>query len=410
MNDKFKELYAGILKELWDELQRAEAVYLEISQTLVRSLNGGELASRIADQEKHYQQKISGIISNLGLIYSGRIELFPFPANSCLLQRMEIRNRQLEALERILTNMFEYKNTDLPRDPCRKPNIEYTAAAENDVVFAKPNIMVCGSCAVGKTSLIQAVTHTGTVPDNVIGYDLTAPGNVDIYETPSATFIDGDNCADDFEQKEIHAVWYCIDGSGGQLSGHDTEQIKNFSGKVLLVVTKRDLMRKEQSAPLMNALQKLIPRDRIVIVSAENKTGLPRLIQKTLDMTAGTMDLEIQRAFRKRWNDYYLNMRKQWLADISDEADTCIKWAAPAGQPATGTAPVFLIYKLAGVYGLAIDKTVVAMLLKCADFTSGVGKAAKAYFESGMTLDITQLRENRSVSAKTKILSKKSIL
>ena len=92
MNDKFKELYADILKELWDELQRAEAVYLEISKTFLKSLNGGELTSRIAAQEKHYQQKISGIISNLGLIYSGRIELFPFPANSCLLQRMEIRN------------------------------------------------------------------------------------------------------------------------------------------------------------------------------------------------------------------------------------------------------------------------------------------------------------------------------
>ena len=389
MNDKFKELYADILKELWYELQRAEAVYLEISQTFLKSLNGGELTSRIAAQEKHYQQKISGIISNLGLIYSGRIELFPFPANSCLLQRMEIRNRQIEALERILKNMFEYKNIDLPRNHCRKPNIEYTAASEIKSCFTKPDIMVCGSRAVGKTSLIQAVTNTGTVPDNLIGYDLPAPVNVDIYETPIANFIDRGYCADDFEQKEINAVWYCIDGSGGPLSQYDTEQIKKFSSKVLLVVTKCDLMRKEQTAPLMIALQKLIPRDRIVIVSAENKTGLPRLIQKTLDMTAETMEPEAQKAFRKRWDNYYFNMRKQWLADISDEADTCIKWAAASSYPATGTVPVLLIYKLAGVYGLVIDKTVVAMLLKCADFTSGVGNAAKAYFESGMTLDIT---------------------
>ena len=75
MNDKFKELYADILKELWDELQRAEAVYLEISQMLLKSLNGGVSASRIAALEKHYQQQISGLIANLRLIYSGRIEL-----------------------------------------------------------------------------------------------------------------------------------------------------------------------------------------------------------------------------------------------------------------------------------------------------------------------------------------------
>lgn len=33
----------------------------------------------------------------------------------------------------------------------------------------KPNILVCGKTGVGKTSLIQAVTHRGTVPDAAIG-------------------------------------------------------------------------------------------------------------------------------------------------------------------------------------------------------------------------------------------------
>ena len=73
-----------------------------------------------------------------------------------------------------------------------------------------------------------------------------------------------------------------------------------------------------------------------------------------------------------------------------------------------------MICKLGAVYGIAVDKSVMTMLagtaggsiagklaasflplLKipiAAGVTYGVGKAAKAYFESGMTLDADELK------------------
>ena len=74
-----------------------------------------------------------------------------------------------------------------------------------------------------------------------------------------------------------------------------------------------------------------------------------------------------------------------------------------------------MIYRLGAVYGYAVDKSILTMLagvaggsiagklaasflpfLKipiAAGITYGVGKAAKAYFESGMTLDMDDLKE-----------------
>ena len=74
-----------------------------------------------------------------------------------------------------------------------------------------------------------------------------------------------------------------------------------------------------------------------------------------------------------------------------------------------------MLYKLAGIYGIAADNTVITMLLGSAGgsiagkigasflpflkvpiaaaVTYGVGKAAKAYFESDMTMNEDELRQ-----------------
>lgn len=316
---------------------------------------------------------------------------------------------------------------------------------------AKPNILVCGKTGVGKTSLIQAVTHRGVVPDSAIGNGRATTVGFHVYETEIADFIDSEGMDPGAQSVEeyadfildemlkrldsrdterlIHNIWYCIDGSGARIQDSDAKLIKAFSDKVLLVVTKCELMRKEQTEAVMNQLLELLPRDRVVMVSAENSTGLAQLIARAQEMSAAAMAdaREEIAAFQTRWDEYYSDMLEDWRESASEDADSCINWAAGRAAaialtplPLADVAPlianeVYMIYKLAGVYGVAVDNAVITMLLGCAGgsvigkigasflpflkipiaaaVTYGVGKAAKAYFESGMTLDDDELRE-----------------
>jgi predicted GTPase/uncharacterized protein (DUF697 family) len=315
----------------------------------------------------------------------------------------------------------------------------------------KPNILVCGKTGVGKTSLIQAVTHRGTVPDAAIGNGEATTEGFDLYETEIANFIDSegmnpgtqsvDEYADfilgevlhrldsDEEENLIHNIWYCIDGSGARVQEADARLIRTFSDNVLLVVTKSELMRKEQAESMMNSLLKLIDRDRIVMVSAENKSGLKQLLAKTEKISMESMAAAEQEldSFRERWDDYYGNMLSDWTSRTSDEADEYIYWGAGRAAaialipiPLADITPLvinegYMVYRIAGVYGYAIDKTIISMLIGvtgasitgkvlasflpvlkipiAAGITYGLGVAAKAFFESEMTLTPGQLKD-----------------
>lgn len=315
----------------------------------------------------------------------------------------------------------------------------------------KPNILVCGKTGVGKTSLIQAVTHRGVVPDSAIGNGRATTQGFHVYETDAANFIDSegmnpgtqsvdeyvdfilDEMMDRLETEEsgnlIHNVWYCIDGSGSRIQETDARLIRTFRKNMLLVVTKSELMRKEQIEDMMKELLKILSREQIVMVSAENRTGLAQLIDKARDMSMEAMeDAEYEiGAFQDRWEEYYESMLDEWREAVSDEADSYINWAAGrAAAIATVPLPLvdviplvanetYMIYRLAGVYGIPVDDAVITMILGCAGgslagklaasllpvlkipiaagVTYGVGKAAKAYFESGMKLNMADLRE-----------------
>ena len=318
-------------------------------------------------------------------------------------------------------------------------------------VNMKPNILVCGKTGVGKTSLIQAVTHRGIVPDSAIGNGRAATRGFHVYETEAADFIDsegmdpGTQSVDDYVDfildemmdrleteesgKMIHNVWYCIDGSGARVQEADAKLIKTFRDNMLLVVTKSELMRKEQIEDMMKELLKLLPRERIVMVSAENKTGLAQLIAKARAMSVKAMraaEDEIE-AFQDRWQEYYDSMLADWRKLVSDEADSCINWAAGRAAaiaivplPIVDMIPLivnetYMICLLAEIYGIPVDDTVITTILGCAGgsiagklaacllpilkipiaaaVTYAVGKVAQAYFESDMKLNKTELRE-----------------
>lgn len=381
-------------------------------------------------------------------------ELFPWRKSSTVIDSASA-GTLIESLGTYLRNSFEahvlakIKGTPLPPLGFDLELFKQFHRTYKKGMKMKPNILVCGKTGVGKTSLIQAVTHRGVVPDSAIGDGKPITVGFQVYETEAANFIDsegmnpGQQTVDEYadfilnellqrlnagnRDKLIHNIWYCIDGSGARIQDTDAKLIKTFSDKVILVVTKCELMRKEQVESVMNTLLDLIDRDRIVLVSSENRTGLKQLIAKTETMSAAAMGRasEEQEAFRNRWDNYYSNMRRAWTESVSGEADSYINWAAGRAAaialvplPLADVGPlianeVYMLYKLAGVYGIAADNTVITMLLGCAGgsiagkigasclpflkvpiaaaVTYGVGKAAKAYFESDMTMDEDEL-------------------
>ena len=383
-------------------------------------------------------------------------ELFPWRKSSTVIDSAS-SGTLIESLGTYLRNSFEahvlakIKGTPLPPLGFDLELFKQFHRTYKKGMKMKPNILVCGKTGVGKTSLIQAVTHRGVVPDNAIGDSKPITVGFQVYETEAANFIDsegmnpGQQTVDEYadfilnellqrlnagnRDKLIHNIWYCIDGSGARIQDTDAKLIKTFSDKVILVVTKCELMRKEQVESVMNTLLDLIDRDRIVLVSSENRTGLKQLIAKTETMSAAAMGRasEEQEAFRNRWDNYYSNMRRAWTESVSGEADSYINWAAGRAAaialvplPLADVGPlianeVYMLYKLAGVYGIAADNTVITMLLGCAGgsiagkigasclpflkvpiaaaVTYGVGKAAKAYFESDMTMDEDELQQ-----------------
>lgn len=313
-----------------------------------------------------------------------------------------------------------------------------------------PTIMICGKTGVGKTSLVQAVTHAGTVPDEAVSHSAPATEDFVVYETEVAKFVDCEGMepgqtVDEYSSfimdevvkrldsgdasKVVHCVWYCIDGAGALLLDSDARIIRQFSDRVLLVVTKCDCMRKEQVEAMMNVLLDLIPAERVVMVSSMEKSGLAQLLDRSMAMCADAEDYangELA-SFRGCWDAYYARMRRNWQARTDEQANALINWAAGRAAaialvplPLADVGPLmanelYMIYKLGAVYGYAVNKTVLTMLagvtggsiagklaasflpfLKvpiAAGITYGVGKAAKAYFESGMTMDVKELKQ-----------------
>ena len=261
-------------------------------------------------------------------------------------------------------------------------------------------IYVTGQYASGKTTLIETLNGQD---DQVIEF----------------TEIDKDISIPD----DIHCLWYCIDGSTGIELG-DVGFIRNATKNTLVVVTKSELMNREQNQMLAEILGEYITPERIVVVSAEEKIGLDQLLDKTYKVCIETVADPAE--FKKYWEEKIQPLKDEYRRNSSIDADSYINWAAGRAAaialtplPLADAAPliineIYMIHKLASVYGIAADKKTVSMIMGCsggtiagklaatlipglkvpiaAGITYGIGKAAKAYFESGMTITSDELK------------------
>jgi len=314
-----------------------------------------------------------------------------------------------------------------------------------------PNILICGKTGAGKTSLIQAVTHYGTVPESAIGDAEPTTKGFNVYKTEIVNFIDAEgiepgqpvesytnfimgevvNRLDSNKAENlIHAIWYCVDGSGARVQAGDAEIIAHFNDKALIVVTKGETMRKEQTDKMMQSLLDIVERERIVIVSSHIKQGLKQLLDKVEPMAEtslvqGVTELE---EFRSRWKNYYQNMQLKSQAEAEAKADVYIEYASVRAAcfamiplPIADVIPlvwneVYMIGKLADVYGIKTFKPMLLALswvaaastvgkfiasfipflgiLIAAGITYGVGQMVKSIFQNEMTKNDNELKEN----------------
>ena len=423
MTDKFQTLYGNLLKELAQELKSTEDIYLKISQSILSGLaDSAEVVhdKKIQLLEETYQQKISGLLADFGRIYQGNIEIFPIPENAGLIQRMEIRNRQAEELENILSLLLKQNNIENPffsaADkviPPRHASVCCCCSLSDSLpeeIKMPPAILVCGHYNTGKSSLVQAVTQL-----NSFDCSRDDSSEIAVYETPVAAFIDSSNM--DFEESDIHSyaemilnksydlmdfplidtincIWYCIDGSSMQLSKQDQDLFRRLKNNVLLVVTKCDLMQKEQTQILMKHLTELIDKEQIIMVSAEDGNGLCRLVNQTQKLCRKSIK---RKNFSKDWKSFFEDKLIAWQDFMSDEADSYISWAEKRVSSAPETIEseaAALICKIAVIYGSVINGKEITALKKCAEKTSApeevirmIGQAAKYRFESDTALN-----------------------
>ncbi len=307
----------------------------------------------------------------------------------------------------------------------------------------KPNILICGKTGVGKTSLVQAVTQVGTVPDDRIGHgSMTTQGFV-VYETEVANFIDcegmvpGSQTIGEYAKfilsevnkrvdagevsQGVSAIWYCIDGARGRVEPADAQLIKAFDAQAAkVIVTKSETLRNNQRKEFEAALLDIIDKDRIFYVSSSQKGGLERLMEVTKQEAAKAFEEATAKSLKMLWDKYYRDLVEEWRRRVEDEADSIVNWGAGRAAaiaiiplPMADVVPLvvnegYMIYKLGNLYGYSVGANAVSMLggvaggslagkvlasflpgLKiaiAAGVTYGVGKAAQAYFRSGKTL------------------------
>jgi len=302
----------------------------------------------------------------------------------------------------------------------------------------KPNVLVCGYTGSGKTSLLQAFCSEGVVPEDAIGHGEPETFEFNSYESEQVMFRDSRgmemgqredefieyvqdfvrrNQRSNLVEKHIHILWYCIAGDRARVTSCDKTLIAELFPTTIVVVTKNDIVRPRQRKEITEEILSTgVAEEDVVLVSAEDQSGLGRLLERTQELMPRAQQAAFEALLRRREEEY------RELGDMA--ADEAIKRGV---SKAAGLSLIPLvdmpllvdnqhkmIAAIGAAYGFAVSTRTIERFMKgigvgaagmllsrfifplkapiAAGVTYSLGRTAQEWFQSEMALPERELK------------------
>ena len=248
------------------------------------------------------------------------------------------------------------------------------------------NILICGQTGSGKSSLInylagKKIADVGDVKPttkdikyyetkyiNIYdseGYEIGSKKQAD-YEKLITNFLTKNKRV--YGKKDIHLIWYCIDGFAGRYKPLDKsliEKMKNEGFKVCVLITKTDEMDDDQKKELVKSIKQDYEQIDIFKLSIKENAEWKSLIKWSYD--------NLEEVYRDR---FLSGLKIEYgLEEKEKHTKTIINWAvaAAAGVAATpipiSDAPVLIgiqttmCVKILSTYNIKVgNKTILALI------------------------------------------------